>query len=200
MMQTSREKFSIFDFRFTIADRRPKNSAGENPKSKIQNLKFSRAFTLIEVMMVAAIIGLIAAMGVPSILSAFHEEPMRKAVNDSLEILSHARAQAILHGQITTVDFHPLEREIAFNGGADSSAPSTRIGAKPVNSAQFDNTIGIEALDINLLEYKDSDEARVRFFPNGTSDEMTLVLRSGGDWRKISLEVTTALASVGPLK
>jgi prepilin-type N-terminal cleavage/methylation domain-containing protein len=193
MMQTSRKKFTIYDLRFAIAKRRPKNSATENPKS-------IRAFTLIEVMMVAAIIGLIAAMGVPSILSAFHEEPMRKAVNDSLEILSHARAQAILHGQITTVDFHPLNREIAFNGGADSSAPSTRIGAKPVNSAQFDNTIGIEALDINLLEYKDSDEARVRFFPNGTSDEMTLVLRSGGDWRKISLEVTTALASAGPLK
>ena len=76
-----------------------KNSAAENPKSKIRNPSSIRAFTLIEVMMVAAILGLIAAMGVPSILSAFHEEPMRKAVNDTLEILSHARAQAILHGQ-----------------------------------------------------------------------------------------------------
>jgi hypothetical protein len=55
-------------------------------------------------------------------------------------------------------------------------------------------------LDINLLEYKDSDEARVRFFPNGTSDEMTLVLQSGDDYRKITLEVTTALTSVGVIK
>jgi hypothetical protein len=51
-------------------------------------------------------------------------------------------------------------------------------------------------LDINLLEYKDADEARVRFFPNGTSDEMTLVLHDGDQYRKITLEVTTGLASV----
>jgi hypothetical protein len=37
----------------------------------------------------------------------------------------------------------------------------------------------------------------VRFFPNGTCDEMTLVLRSDkNEWRTISLEVTTGLASV----
>ena len=152
-------------------------------------------------MMVCAIIGLVAAMGVPSILSVLREGPMRKAVNDTLEICSHARAQAILHGQITTVVFHPQTREIEFNGGVDSSAPSTRIGSKPVNSAQFDNTIGIEALDINLVEYKDFDEAPpVHFFPDGTSDEMTLVLQSGDQTRIITLEVTTALASVGPMK
>jgi hypothetical protein len=40
----------------------------------------------------------------------------------------------------------------------------------------------------------------VRFFANGTSDEMTLVLSSGGEYRKITLEVTTALASVGNVR
>ena len=55
----------------------------------------------------------------------------------------------------------------------------------------------IEMLDINLSEYKESDWARVHFYPNGTSDEMTLVLRSPkSEWKKISLEVTTGLASV----
>ncbi len=39
-------------------------------------------------------------------------------------------------------------------------------------------------------------EARVRFFPNGTSDEMTLIMHSGDQYRKITLEVTTGLASV----
>ena len=51
-------------------------------------------------------------------------------------------------------------------------------------------------LDINLLEYWRSDKARVRFFPNGTCDEMTLVLHSGDDVAKITLEFATALASV----
>ena len=56
-------------------------------------------------------------------------------------------------------------------------------------------------LDINLWEYKDSEVARVRFYPNGRCDEMTLVLRSSkGEWKKISLEVTTGLASIDEVK
>jgi hypothetical protein len=52
-------------------------------------------------------------------------------------------------------------------------------------------------LDVNLNEYKDAEEAEVRFYPNGTCDEMTLILVSDkNEWRKISLEITTGLASV----
>ena len=54
----------------------------------------------------------------------------------------------------------------------------------------------IEMLDVNLSEYKQADEARVRFFSNGTCDEMTLIVRVGTEWRKISLELTTGLASL----
>jgi len=175
--------------------------------------KFPRlAFTLIEVMMVVAIIGLVAAIGVPAMLMEMHRGPMSKAVNDVLEICSRARAQAILNGVTTTVVFHPQTREMAIgavqvsnqiSNSTDDSFPSDTppaTGPKPVNSTQFDDSIAIEMLDINLLEYKDADEARVRFFPNSTSDEMTLVLHSGNEWRKITLEVTTALASVGAAK
>ena len=58
-------------------------------------------------MMVVAIIGLIMATGVPAILSITREAPLRKAVNDMMEICSHARAQAILGGQTTTIVFQP---------------------------------------------------------------------------------------------
>lgn len=171
-----------------------------------------RAFTLIEIMMVVAIIGLIATMGVPAILRVMNQGPMRKAVNDVLEICSHARAQAILNGVPTMVIFHPQTREMAIgavqvsnqiSNSTDDPFPSdapTATGPKPLNSTQFDDSIAIEMLDINLLEYKDANEARVRFFPNGTSDEMTLVLHSGDQWRKITVEVTTALASVQVMK
>ena len=155
-------------------------------------------------MMVVAIMGLLMATGVPAILSVTREAPMRKAVNDVLDICSHARAQAILRGQTMIVVFHPRLRQVALSGGADASmpaAPATRVGRASVNSAEFDPSVVIEGLGINNFDYTDSDgEARVRFFANGTSDEMTLVLSSGGEYRKITLEVTTALASVGNVR
>ena len=160
----------------------------------------SSAFTLIELMMVVAILGLMMATGVPAILSVTREAPMRRAVNDVMEICTRARAQAILQGQTTTVIFHPRLKEMSFSGSAAVSGPALRAGHSPVSATQLDPRIVIEGLGINNLDYTDAEEARVRFFANGTSDEMTLVLSSGGEYRKITLEITTALASVGNVR
>ena len=157
------------------------------------------AFTLIEIMMVVAIIGLVMTMGVPSILRAKQQEPMRKAVDDMMQICSHARAQAILHGVTMAVVFHPQSKQVALAGveaaGPPGDSNPSTAGASSLNSTQFADSVIIDMLDVNLLEYKDADEAHVRFFPNGTSDEMTLILHFKDQYRKITLEVTTGLAS-----
>jgi len=192
-------RFTIYDLRFAAAPEAVlRSSSIVNRKSPIKN-----GFTLIELMMVVAIIGLMMATGVPAILSVTREAPMRRAVNDVTEICSRARAQAILQGQTTMMVFHPRLKQVSFNGGADAAAPvapATRVGRAPVNAAEFDSSVAIEGLGINNFDYTDSEEARVRFFANGTSDEMTLVLSSAGEYRKITLEVTSALASVGNVR
>jgi type II secretion system protein H len=138
-----------------------------------------RAFTLIEMMIVVAIIGLVAAMGVPSILQALRKDGMRKVVSEVKEVLGNARARAIFSGKPTEVIFHPLEKRI--------------------ESTALPDGVDIAMLDINLLDFGASDEARVRFFPNGTCDELTLVLHSRDEWQKITLDFSTALASVSPV-
>ena len=77
---------------------------GVSFSGSIANRKSSitHGFTLIELMMVVAIIGLLMATGVPAILSVTREAPMRKAVNDVTEICSRARSQAILQEQTMT--------------------------------------------------------------------------------------------------
>jgi len=167
-----------------------------NRKSSIAN-----GFTLIELMMVVAIVGLMMATGVPAILSVTREAPLRKAVNDVMDICRSARAQAILQGQTMTVVFRPRLREVTFSGGAGTSVPPTRAGRAAVNATTFDPSVVIEGLGINNFDYTDSDgEAYVHFFANGTSDEMTLVLSSNGEYRKITLEEITALASVSNVR
>jgi prepilin-type N-terminal cleavage/methylation domain-containing protein len=158
-------------------------------------------FTLIELMMVVAIIGLMMATGVPAILSITREAPMRRAVNDVMEICTRARAQAILHGQTMTVVFHPRLKEVSLSGGASESGPSLRAGRTAVTTTQLDPSVTIEGLGIYNIDCTDWEEARVEFHANGTCDGMTLVLSSaGGEYRKITLEETTGLASVGTVR
>jgi len=149
--------------------------------------KFSprRAFTLIEIMIVVAIIGLVAAMGIPSMLQMLNKEGMRKAVDDVTKLLGDARAEAILKDETTYVSFRPADNRL------DSS-----IG----KSVTLPDGVAMEAIGINLMDFSQTEESRVRFFQNGTCDELTLVLHSGTDWRKITLEFSTAIASAEPLK
>jgi hypothetical protein len=147
-------------------------------------------------MVVVGIIGLIMGMGAPTLYRMLHREGFNKAVSDIVELCSTARAQAVLQGQRTTLVFYPHERRCHLEGGAGAvtAAGAPRLSAGPVRVPE---DISIEMLDVNLTEYKDAPVARVLFFANGTSDELTLILRSDrGEWRKISLDILTGLASV----
>jgi len=168
------------------------------------------AFTLIEIMIVVAILGIVMSMGVPAIYRAQQKEGLRKAVSDIVEVCSNARAQAILRGTTVALRIRPQE------GLLEVAAAPPPAGAQPAGSgeppaggapgapppraglcARIPDRVSFEMVDVNFVEYKDAEEARVRFHPNGTCDEMTLVLRSDrNEYRKITLEVTTGLASV----
>ena len=168
-------------------------------------------FTLIEIMIVIGIMGIIMTIGVPMVYKVFRKQPLTKAITDVVEVCSHARALAIMQARMVEVVFHPLDGRFEVAG---ASAPKKRRGdddifqttSGPASSAsglssQISNRVMIEMLDVNLTEYKNAEEARVRFYPNGTCDELTIILRSDeNEWRKISYEVTTGLASVGSVR
>jgi prepilin-type N-terminal cleavage/methylation domain-containing protein len=201
-MKTKRERRWVLEAGCRMKQRAtPCASRIQNPESSF----LTCAFTLIEIMVVVAVMGIILTIGIPSIYQMTRKEGMRKAVSDVWEVCNNARAQAIFRGAPVEVVFHPLERRFAIGSGStmrsedspgfivERPAPQTGSG----QAGQFSEDIYIEMLDINLLEYRESDVARVRFFPNGTSDELTLILRSTrNEWRMISLEVTTGRLSI----
>ena len=51
-------------------------------------------------------------------------------------------------------------------------------------------------LDINRQDYDKSESAPVNFYPDGTSDEMTIVLVDRTSERKITLEFATGFTTV----
>lgn len=186
-------------------------SANDSPRST--DTTFA-AFTLIEIMIVVAIMGIVLTMGVPIVYRAWHKAPMSKAISEVMEVCSHARAQAIMQGREVDVVFHPREGRFevgSASGSADhaaTSGPTNPAAPGPVSvapaagsglSGRFSDKIAIELMDINKLphEFREDDLARVRFFPNGTCDELTLILVSDtSERRELTLEVTTGLLSV----
>jgi prepilin-type N-terminal cleavage/methylation domain-containing protein len=141
------------------------------------------AFTLIEIMIVVAIMGLVLAMGVPSFVRALRKEGIYKASSDLMEACKQARSDAILKGQPAELVMHPVDGTFEVPG----SFPLT----------QFPENVHIDILGVNFIQYENMDEAHVSFFPNGTSDEFTIVLTSDQhETRKISLDVVTALADL----
>ena len=157
----------------------------KTPHSAFRTPQFRRAFTLMEIMIVVAIIGLIMAMGLPSIIKVLQKEGMRKAVSDLTDVCAAARAKAIISQRTVAVVFHPGEKSFAVDGGGPGQ------GSTYVAAAKLPDGVDFAMLDINQQDWSGDEWARVQFFPNGTCDEMTVVLHDHGDWRKISLEFAT---------
>jgi hypothetical protein len=163
-------------------------------------------------MIVVAIMATVMTMGVPIVYRAYHKAPMGQAVSELVEVCSNARARAIMRGTMTEVVFRSDDSSFAVSGGGVAAASG---GEQPMPSAtgmsgssgsglsgRLPESVAIASLQINGIRYVprediDLHEARVRFYPNGTCDEMRLVLLADtGGVQGVFLEITTSLASV----
>lgn len=175
-----------------------------------------RAFTMIELMLVIMIGGMIMAIGLPTAFYVLQKDPMRQAVSDVMEICSLARGEAILKGVTCELVFQLENRTFSIQPGQvapkntsldelaieSESKPARKSNSAANTTKTLSDQLVIEMVDVNFIEFKDEIEARVRFFPNGTSDEFTLVLQwpEKQQYRKISLDILTGLADMEVIK
>jgi hypothetical protein len=165
---------------------------------------------------------LILSMGVPSMVRVLEKAPLRQAVSDVEEGLHDARAQAILQGRVTefviTAQGEVLVRWVEGRREERAEAgfvewgrgdPAVQPGeqgevAEAIFRARLGADVGIMLLRINggpdLVSNTDEGEGRVRFYPNGTSDDLELDLQDATGGRRIVLDPITGFAEVEVLR
>lgn len=172
-----------------------------------------RGYTLIEVMIVVGIAAIIMATGLPAFTRSARRETLNQAVNDVLEACGTARARAVLQGQTMEVVFRARDGHIAVRPARTDKESEVTAGAAPeivapedvesgeIQGFKLHEEIMVLMMDVNMVDHMQAPTARVRFFPNSTTDELTLILQSPrGGVRKISLEVVTGLADVEDIR
>lgn len=160
-----------------------------------------RGFTLIEVMVAVAIMAITMTIGIPLAYNALHKNDLARAANDTLEGLKASRDRAILHGV-------PYEFVITAEGQLNvlqAKGPGTEGHAavpapKPLvdePEQTFPRKLGddvkIELIDVNFQDQMEKAETRVRFFPNATCDEFTVVFSVGAKQRVITVDIVTGV-------
>jgi prepilin-type N-terminal cleavage/methylation domain-containing protein len=171
----------------------------------------TRAFTLIEIMIVMAIIMIIMATGIPSIVRSLERDELSRAVKDTIEGCKTARDRAIFQGIpwafVVTVD-QQMERHLKVEPMPGDSAQRTRSGevGPGLSAASNDspysgfprklgNNVYVDKIAVNFKEPDQEADVRVRFFPNGTADEFTVVYSIGQKQRFLKVDVVTGLAT-----
>jgi prepilin-type N-terminal cleavage/methylation domain-containing protein len=171
----------------------------------------SGAFTLIEIMVVVGIMAIILAIGIPSVYQQMHKDSMRQAVADVCEACNQARGRAVLDGIPVALRIRPTDRTInVVPGSAPAKERSLEANKEAVEhhsggggggnvfSMKFSDHIIIEFVGVNLVpDLQLTEEVDCMFYPNGTSDELVILLRSDlGEIRQITTEVVTGIPDV----
>lgn len=155
-------------------------------------------------MIVVAIIAIFMTIGIPSLMRGLEKDDLSRAVRDTIEGCKTARDRAILqavpwvfivreNGQME-VQAAPQE---AIRGGTSPVGTSRAIPASPYSGfpRQLGEDVMIQLIDVNFISHMELPAARVRFFPNGTSDEFTVVYNFKGRQRSVTIDIVTGQAT-----
>lgn len=138
-------------------------------------------------MMVVAIIGLTLTMGLPSFYRSIRKEGMAKAESELVEACQSARRDAIMNNHTAEMVMNPIDGTFEVPGAYERK--------------ELPGDVRIDIVGVNFIDLTKAPEARVHFFPNGTSDEFSIIISSAdGAAREIDLDMVAALPVVKTIR
>jgi prepilin-type N-terminal cleavage/methylation domain-containing protein len=187
----------------------PRFSLSPRERAGARGNRSSSAFTLIELMIVVGIIAIVLTMAVPNIYRYLHPSPIQKSLDAVLDACRDAREAAVLGGATTALIINLKTKSLSI--GAASTPPSEsaplsefpELNPRPQpvqprtsgKNYQISDRVMIEGLGINGLDYTEDEQAEIRFYAKGTSDEFKVVLHSDqNDMRMVFLDPVTGHA------
>lgn len=158
-------------------------------------------------MIVVSIIAIFMTIGVPSLVRSLEKDQLSRAIRDTVEGCKTARDRAILQGvpwefivrengqlnvQTAPREPRPGGTEAPGSAGASQSIPNAPYSGFP---RQLGEDVMVQLIDVNFVNHMEAPEARVRFFPNGTADEFTVVYAWREYQRTVTIDIVTGQAT-----
>jgi len=134
----------------------------------------TRGFTLVEMIVLIGIIGLIAAIAVPSFNGYLRANRLATTADQMAADMALARATAVAQGRI-----------IRFDGDAAGYTITDPGDGRVIRDREFGGTVALAA------------DASVNFFPWGAAEVAVLTLDDGNDTRQVQV-LPTGMVEVGP--
>ena len=161
-----------------------------------------RAFTLVEIMVVVAVMGLLIAISIPAFRSIMKKAPLEQGISDVETLCRQARAKAILKQQSMDVVLNETEEIVALTTAARVvTGPDSFTGMmiKTIEDTRLIDRAFLQ-VDLQIIEPEPDeftqDEIRIRFYPNGTSETLALRVVGDGDAYLLTLDPVTGRTTV----
>jgi len=163
-----------------------------------------RAFTLVEIMVVVAVMGLLVGISIPAFRSFAKKAPLEQGISDVESLCRQARAEAIVRQQSVDVLFNEAEKIVVLTTAArviNAPDPFTGLMIKTTEETQLiDRAFLPFMVDLQIIEPEldefTLDEIRIRFYPNGTSETLELRVVGDGEAYRLTLDPVTGRTAV----
>lgn len=138
-----------------------------------------RGFTLIELMVVVAIMGVILGISIPAFRSIKEKAPLEQAISDVEAACRTARSRAILGKRVMEVYLNDVEDIVALSTASRLVMGTDLDTGLEARQAEVGEEIGRFELtaDLEIIAPRGDEfngELRLRFYPNGTAEPVEL--------------------------